>query len=146
MKDLKKWLEYFDSGVEIAVDKDYIADELFSTAGYKGCMGFSDDTDEDVDKAWAEYNKMKNFVLDTENSDTIIIKIKEPGEDGKANIKIASTSGLEHEGEFKSSEETSKNILIALASAFGYEPAELFNFEDEETKFNCPICGKEIKR
>lgn len=131
MKDLKKWLEYFDSGVEIAVDKDYIADELFSTAGYKGCMGFSDDTDEDVDKAWAEYKKMKNFVLDTENSDTIIIKFTEPSEDGKANIKIASTSGLEHESEVKGSEEISKSLLIALASAFGYEPTELFNFEDD---------------
>lgn len=131
MENMKKWLEFFKFGVEIAADKDYLPDHLFSSGDYPIAMGYSTNTDEEIEKAWADFDKMKNLIFDTKGSDTIVIKIKEPSEDGKVNIKIASTSDLNYESNFKSSEETSKNILIALASAFGYEPAELFNFEDD---------------
>lgn len=128
MKDLKKWLEFFKFGVEIAADKDYLPDHLFSSGDYPIAMGYSTNTDEEIEKAWADFDKMQNFIFDTKDSDTIIIKFKESSEEGKVNIKIASTSGLEHESEVKT-EEINKSVLIALASAFGYEPAKLFNFE-----------------
>ena len=126
MENMKKWLEFFKFGVEIAADKDYLPDHLFSSGDYPIAMGYSTNTDEEIEKAWADFDEMKNLIFDTNGSDTIVIKIKE----GKVNIKIVSTSDLSHESNLKSSEETSKNILIALASAFGYEPAEIFNFED----------------
>ena len=131
MENMKKWLEFFNFGVEIAADKDYLSDHLFSSGNYPIAMGYSTKTDEEIEKAWADFDKMKNLVFDTKGSDTIIIKIKEPDEGGKVNIKIASTSGLEHESEAISSEEINESVLIALASTLGYEPAELFNFEDD---------------
>lgn len=131
MKNMKKWLEFFKFGVEIAADKDYLPDHLFSSGDYPIAMGYSTNTDEEIEKAWADFKKMKNLIFDTKESDTIIIKVKKPDEGGKVNIKIASTSGLEHESEAIGSEEINESVLIALASTLGYEPAELFNFEDD---------------
>jgi hypothetical protein len=132
MENMKKWLEFFKFGVEIAADKDYLPDHLFSSGNHPIAIGYSTKTDEEIEKAWADFDKMKNLIFDTKGSDTIIIKIKESDEGGKANIKIASTSGLDHESEAIGSEEINESVLIALASAFGYEPAELFNFEGAE--------------
>ena len=61
----------------------------------------------------------------------ITIEIYEDQEDGLTKVFINKGSELEHESHFRKITDVSKQVLIALADYFGYEPANILDFWDD---------------